>query len=387
LENGDGSSRKAALRISHAELAAMLGVSRERVSKQLAAWSDKGILEQGRGRLVVRDKQALEHVIANGSGQARSKRVDGSAHRLPARLQSRAAVPAHRRRFSAVLHADLAGFVRLVEGAEERGVNRVMAAQAEVWRPAIDTAGGRIVNTVGDSLLAEFSSAMAAVAAAIDIQERMAWFNDMLDEDQRLMFRIGLHLGEVIVDETQNFFGDGVDVAARIQLMAEPGGVVVSRAVRDATHLHVDHAFVDGGELQGRNISRSLQVYHVRARKNASTRTTTSIVPRATLRLRGTDRDGRKYAFDVKLDELMTRREGIVIGRDFVQCGLVVSHSTVSRRHARLIFAGGVLQVEDLGSTNGTSVDREEARPGNPQMLQAGVTLKIGEIELSVEGN
>ena len=138
-----------------------------------------------------------------------------------------------------------------------------------------------MVNIVGDSVLAEFDSAIAAVATAIDIQERMAHFNGMLDEERRLMFRIGVHLGEVIIDdETQAIFGDGVNVAARIQAMAEPGGIAVSRAVRDVTELQVEYAFVDGGEHQAKNVSRSLQIYHVQPRTGASTRTTTSVVPR-----------------------------------------------------------------------------------------------------------
>ena len=136
---------------------------------------------------------------------------------------------ARRRRLSAIVQADLSGYVRLMEGGEDRTVSRLKSVRAEIWLPAVDAAGGRIVNIVGDSVLAEFSSAVAAVAAAIDIQERMARFNDALDEEQRLMFRIGLHLGEVIVDETETIFGDAVNVAARIQLMAEPGGIAASR--------------------------------------------------------------------------------------------------------------------------------------------------------------
>jgi class 3 adenylate cyclase/peptidoglycan hydrolase-like protein with peptidoglycan-binding domain len=190
--------------------------------------------------------------------------------RRSARLPARVAVSARRRRLSAILHADLTGYVRLMEGAEDRTVSRLKSARAEVWQPAIEAAGGRIVNIVADSVLAEFSSAVAAVAAAIDIQERMARFNDVLDEEQRLMFRIGLHLGEVIFDETQTIFGDAVNVAARIQLMAEPGGIAVSRAIRDATHLQIDHAFVDGGKHHAKNIRRSLQIYHVRTRESAS---------------------------------------------------------------------------------------------------------------------
>src|SRR5215203_5640885 len=106
-----------------------------------------------------------------------------------------------RRRLSAILHADLTGFVRLMEGGEDRTVALLKSAQADVWRPTIQRAGGSLVNIVGDSVLAEFDSAVAAVATAIDIQERMTEFNSRLDEPQRLNFRIGLHLGEVIIDE------------------------------------------------------------------------------------------------------------------------------------------------------------------------------------------
>ena len=162
------------------------------------------------------------------------------------------------RRLAAIVHADLAGFTRMMEGAETRTFRHLKAAQIEVWRPAIETGSGRLVGTAGDAMLAEFGSAVSAVAAAIDIQERMARFNEALDEDQRMLFRVGVHLGEVIVDEEdQNIFGDGVNLAARIQAMAEPGGIAVSRAVRDLVELSVDYAFVDGGEHQVKNVSRA----------------------------------------------------------------------------------------------------------------------------------
>src|SRR5260370_5154284 len=102
------------------------------------------------------------------------------------------------RRLSAILHADVAGFVRLMEGDEDLTVRHLKSAQAEVWRPAIEIAGGTLVDNAGDSLLAEFGSALAAVAAAIDIQERMARFNAMLDEERRLMLRIRVHLGHAL---------------------------------------------------------------------------------------------------------------------------------------------------------------------------------------------
>ena len=145
--------------------------------------------------------------------------------------------------------------------------------------------------------------------------------------------------------------------------MAEPGGIAVSRAVRDVTELQVEYAFIDGGEHQAKNVSRSLQIYHVHARTAASTRTTTSAVPRLTLRFRGM-LAGRPYGFELAIDRLMARPDGLVIGRALDQSDFVLSHSTVSRRHARLLFTDGRLQIEDLGSTNGTAVDGEAAQPG-----------------------
>src|SRR5215470_2437567 len=101
------------------------------------------------------------------------------------------------RRLAAIVHADLAGFTRMMEGSETRTFRHLKSAQTEVWKPAIDAANGRLVGTAGDAMLAEFGSAVTAVAAALDIQERMARFNESLDATHRMLFRIGVHLGEV----------------------------------------------------------------------------------------------------------------------------------------------------------------------------------------------
>jgi hypothetical protein len=192
------------------------------------------------------------------------------------------------------------------------------------------------------------------------------------------MFRIGVHLGEVIVDEeNHDIFGDGVNLAERIQALAEPGGIAVSRALRDVTELKVDYAFVDGGEHQAKNVSRSLHIYHVRRRENTPTKTVTSAaLLKATLRFQGADPAGRKFS------KLLEKREGLVIGRDF-ECDGVLSHSTVSRRHARLVLADNILQIEDLGSTNGTAVDGAVVAAGALQPLPMGAKLRIGDIELA----
>ena len=289
------------------------------------------------------------------------------------------------RRLAAIVHADLAGFTRMMEGAETRTFRHLKSAQIEVWRPAIEASQGRLVGTAGDAMLAEFASAVTAVGAAIDIQERMARFNEALQADQRMMFRIGVHLGEVIIDEEdQNIFGDGVNLAARIQALAEPGGIAVSRAVRDLVELKVEYAFADGGEQQMKNVSRAVQIFHVRHARQAPVGTTTRMVPQITLRFEGPDSAGRKHAFDVALDKLMTQPQGMVIGRSADQCELVVPHATVSRRHARLSLAGEALQVEDLGSTNGTAIDGMALVAGAPVALHAGSKLRIGDVDLVI---
>src|SRR5215831_289308 len=202
------------------------------------------------------------------------------------------------RRLAAIVHADLAGFTRMMEGSETRTFRHLKATQTEVWRPAIDAASGRLVGTAGDAMLAEFASAVTAVSAAIDIQERMARFNEGLAPEQRMMFRVGVHLGEVIVDdEDQNIFGDGVNLAARIQALAEPGGIAVSRVVRDLVELRVEYGFVDAGEQQVKNVSRPIQIFHVRAAKEpAIAGTTTRLLPQITLRFEGTDSASNKHA-------------------------------------------------------------------------------------------
>jgi class 3 adenylate cyclase len=291
------------------------------------------------------------------------------------------------RRLAAIVHADLAGFTRMMEGAETRTFRHLKAAQTEVWRPAIDAASGRLVGTAGDAMLAEFASAVTAVSAAIDIQERMARFNEGLSSEQRMLFRVGVHLGEVIVDdEDQNIFGDGVNLAARIQALAEPGGIAVSRVVRDLVELRIEYAFVDAGEHQLKNVSRPIQVFHVRPNRTAAAGSsdTTRMLPQVTLRFEGTDSTSQKHSFDVALDKLVASSDGMVIGRAADQCDLVVAHATVSRRHARLSLGGDGLQVEDLGSTNGTAIGGKKLRAGEPASLHAGNRLKLGDVDLLV---
>ena len=174
-----------------------------------------------------------------------------------------------------------------------------------------------------------------------------------------------------------------MNLAVRIQAIGEPGGVAVSRAVRDITELQVDYAFVDGGEHQVKNVSRPVHIYHVRP-KTVLSDTTEPLSPQAMMRFEGTNLGGHKYGFDLAPNRLATRPQGAVIGRAVDQCEFVLAHRTVSRRHARLTVVGKALHVEDLGSTNGTSVNGMLACTGVPVPIRPGTKLKIGDIELLV---
>jgi adenylate cyclase len=235
-------------------------------------------------------------------------------------------------------------------------------------------------------MLAEFGSAAAAVQVAIDIQERMARFNEGLAEEQRLLFRIGVHLGEIIFDETNHdIFGDGVNLAERIQVLAEPGGIAVSRAVRDVARLRDDYAYIDGGEHQAKHVSRPLHIYRVRARMSSVTVPSRRAPLRGVVHFHGADDSGRKFGFDVAMDELVRRQQSVLIGRDASECNVVLLNTSVSRRHARLSVDGNnILHIEDVGSTNGTSINGEPITPGLIRPVEPGSTLKLGEIELVV---
>jgi len=291
------------------------------------------------------------------------------------------------RRLSAILHADVAGFVRLVEREEELTFEHLRAARALIWQPAIESAGGSLVHTTGDSILAEFKSAVAAVRTAIAIQERMTRFNGDISEERRLVFRIGIHLGEIIVDEAgHDIFGDGVNLAERIQVLAEPGGIAVSQAIRDVTELQDDYAYVDGGEHRAKHVSRPLHIYRIRALESAPTLLRTSTPLPGTFHFRGADLRGHKFGFDLDFEALVKGNQAVLIGRDSGQCDVVLLHESVSRRHARLSVGNdNNLRIEDIGSTNGTFIDGRLIAPGAlPEPLAPGSTLRLGDIELVV---
>src|SRR5215469_5327340 len=166
------------------------------------------------------------------------------------------------RHLAAILAADVAGYSRLM-GADEEGTHeRVRAHLGQLIEPKIREHRGRTVKSTGDGLLAEFPSVVDAVRCAVDVQKQMAAREPEVPEDQRIQFRIGINLGDIIIEE-DDIFGDGVNVAARLEALAEPGGICLSAAAHEQVRDRLDLAFEDLGEQQVKNITRPVRCYAV----------------------------------------------------------------------------------------------------------------------------
>ncbi len=164
------------------------------------------------------------------------------------------------RRLAAIVSADVVGYSRLM-GIDEAGtLDALRQHRAELIDPLITKHHGRIVKTMGDGLLMEFPSVVEATRCVIAIQQGMRDRNSGVDEDKRVAFRVGVNLGDIIIDGT-DILGDGVNIAARLQEIAEPGGVAVSSRVHDDIRDRLDVSFTDGGEQSLKNISRPLHIW------------------------------------------------------------------------------------------------------------------------------
>jgi adenylate cyclase len=166
------------------------------------------------------------------------------------------------RRLAAILAADVAGYSRLMGADEEGTLERLKALRRELVDPKIAEHHGRIVKTTGDGLLVEFASVVDAVRCAVEVQQATSDRNAGISADSRIELRIGINLGDVIV-EGEDLYGDGVNIAARIEALADPGGVFVSNTVHDHVRDRLPFLFEDLGEQQVKNIARPLRVYRV----------------------------------------------------------------------------------------------------------------------------
>jgi adenylate cyclase len=161
------------------------------------------------------------------------------------------------RRLAAILAADMVGYSAMMERAEEATYAEIERLRREVIEPCLACHKGRLIKTTGDGILAEFASPVSAVRCGIEIQEQLA--------AAPIQLRIGVNLGDVIVDDQGDIYGDGINIAVRLEGLADPGGILISGKVHSEVEGKLDATFEDGGERQLKNISKPVHAYAVRA--------------------------------------------------------------------------------------------------------------------------
>jgi adenylate cyclase len=172
-------------------------------------------------------------------------------------------VAREQRRLTAIVAADVVSYSRLMGRDESGTLARLRMARSEHLDPVVTKYGGRLVKLTGDGALIEFASAVDALSAAIEFQQAMAEANSDAPPDAALVFRMGLHLGDLIVDG-DDLYGDGVNIAARLEVEAPAGGIVISRTVHEAVAGRLKATFDDLGNLTLKNIERPVQAFRVK---------------------------------------------------------------------------------------------------------------------------
>jgi class 3 adenylate cyclase len=247
------------------------------------------------------------------------------------------------RRLSAILAADVAGYSQLMHSDEEATHARLNALMTEAVHPAIAEHGGRIVKNTGDGFLAEFTSAVEAVRAAVQFQTRINELTNGEVEDRRVAFRVGINIGDVIV-EPHDIFGDGVNIAARLESIAEPGGICISSSAYDQVLGKIGVEFADLGEQNLKNIARTVRAYalvqqRVGARSNNRTLSPVSAPHLSIVVLPFTNIGGdpeQEYFVDGVTESLTTDLSRIV-------------GSFVIARNTAFTFKGKAVDVKQVG--------------------------------------
>ena len=185
--------------------------------------------------------------------------------------------PPLERKLVAILAADVASYSRMME-VDEEGTLATLSAFRLVTDRLISQHDGRICGTAGDSILAAFGSALAAVQCAVDIQTELARSNDDLEDDRRMQFRIGINVGDVMLKDG-DIFGDGVNIAARLEGLADPGGICISRGIHDHVMKKLPFGFDDLGEQRVKNIAQPVRVFRLLLDERASESQPSPAVP------------------------------------------------------------------------------------------------------------
>jgi len=266
------------------------------------------------------------------------------------------------RRLAAVLAADVVGYSRLMEADEAGTLARLKTIRLELIDPAIAKCKGRIVKTTGDGMLVEFQSVTEAVRCAVEFQQQMARRNGDMPASRSLLYRIGINLGDVIVEES-DIFGDGVNVAARLEAMADAGGICISAAVRDQVGDRIGVGYEDLGEQQFKNINRPIRAFKIVANGLASSGEASKAAPPTTARkpsiavLPFVNMSGdseQEFFADGLTEDIITElsrfRELLVISRNavFTHKGKAVKARQVAREFGvDYVVEGSVRKVAD----------------------------------------
>jgi len=313
------------------------------------------------------------------------------------------------RRLAAILAADIAGYSTLM-GVDEAGTVRDLKAHQAVVLPMIEEHGGRIIDTAGDGILAEFSSVVNAAECAVAVQRTMAQRNAGVEESRRMRFRIGINQGDVVFDDSR-IYGDGVNIAARLESIAEPGGICISRKVYEDITGRMQLAFVDIGEHHLKNIAQPVRVYRISGEQLAVPRL--SVKPALALPdkpsiavLPFTNMSGdpeQEYFADGMVEEIITALSRIhwlfVIARNssFTYKGRAVDVKQVGRELGVLyVLEGSVrkagnrirITAQLLDATNGAHLwaDRFDGTPEDVFELQDNVASSVaGVIEPALQ--
>jgi adenylate cyclase len=277
------------------------------------------------------------------------------------------------RRLAAILAADVAGYSRLMGEDEEGTLARLKAHRRELIDPKIAEHHGRIVKTTGDGLLIEFPSVVEAVFCALAVQRAMAERDATMPEIERIAFRVGVHLGDIIVEDG-DIHGDGVNIAARLEGIAEPGGICISEDAFRQVRGKVDTEFTDIGEQSLKNITRPIRLYRVVAERLAEARHPVLPLPDkpsiAVLPFQNMSGDvGQQYFADGMVEEIITALSKIrwffVIARNssFTYKGHAVDVKQVGRElGVRYVLEGS---VRKSGNRIRVTAQLVEATTGN----------------------
>jgi len=250
------------------------------------------------------------------------------------------------RRLCAVLAADVAGYSHLM-GADEEGTLALLKThRRDLFDPKINEHRGRIVKTTGDGILVEFASVVDAVRCAVEVQRGMATRNVEMPQDKRVEFRVGINVGDIIIDGG-DIFGEGVNVAARLEGLAEPGGICVSARVQEDVRGKLDIAFQDTGEQQLKNIALPVRVYRVQlSTVTATVRPALPLPDKPSIAVLPFDNMSSETGQDYLADGIV---EAITGALSRVRSFFVIA------RNSSFTYKGRAVNVRDIGSELGVA--------------------------------